>query len=1194
MRHFLLSCVLCLLPLGALAQDATLPEAIPPEQTERDRSYLTGLIEDNLSGTDRVVRIEGFAGALSSKATFETLTISDAEGVWITISEGVLSWNRSAILSGRIEINELSAAAIDLPRLPVPAESTDVSPEVRPFALPELPVSVDIGKVRVEKVTLGEALFGEAAEVSLDGSMTLNGGEGDAQLAIARVDDQRGKLTLTGRYANTTRQLELDLLVDEAKDGIAANLIGLPGRPAITLAVAGAGPIDDFTADIILSTDGVQRLTGQVSQIATLPEGAAPGAAPERRFRARIDGDISPILPMEYRDFFGEQVSLLAEGRRDPTGATQLSALDIQAEALSLKGRATLHPNNMPQDFALDLRMGLADGQDVLLPVAGGETLLRSANLHLEYDQRNGDGWQLSGLINRLRHGDLAVLATRLNGSGRIRPGGAALPAVGGTIRVSVGGIETNNPALADAIGPFASLKTTFNWTQGQPLRLSKLNAVGRGYAANGNLRLSNFAQGIDLAGALDLSLSNLASYSKLAKRSLSGAAKGTVSGEITLLTGAFDGEAKLIGQDITLDQPDLDALLAGESTIAASAKRDETGLTIRALTAEARALTASMDGVLRSTDSDLRAQAEMSDLAVLGRGLRGGISVEATLRDENGARLITANGAGRNLGTGQAELNRLLAGENTFSLLAEQVGSRIRLRSFDFASPQLKVQAQGLIEDAIRRITLDARLTNTAILAPGFPGPTVVEGTVTDDGSGYGVDLRGSGPGGTQASVTGRIAPNGSDMDLNISGTTEAALANAFIAPRSLNGAINFDLRLAGAPRLQSLSGQIGAGNLRLVAPNLGLVLEDMSVQSQLTGGRANLQAQARLRSGGTLALSGPVTLSAPFDSDLSVTFNRTRFRDPELYDTQVSGTLAINGPLRGGARISGDLALAETELQVPSTGIGGAGEIPEITHVNEPAAVRTTRERAGLLGNGSGAEQRSGAAFPLDVAIRAERGIFVRGRGLDAELGGTLRVGGTTQDVIPVGEFNLIRGRLDILGKRFVLDQGRVALQGALIPWILFSASTQQDDYTTTISIEGRATEPEIRFTSSPELPEEEVLARLLFNRDLNSISPLQAAQLASAVATLAGKGGGGIVNRLRESTGLDDLDISTDAEGNTSLKAGKYISENLYTDVTVDSGGETEINLNLDLTPNLTARGSVDSAGQTGIGVFFEKDY
>ena len=123
---------------------------------------------------------------------------------------------------------------------------------------------------------------------------------------------------------------------------------------------------------------------------------------------------------------------------------------------------------------------------------------------------------------------------------------------------------------------------------------------------------------------------------------------------------------------------------------------------------------------------------------------------------------------------------------------------------------------------------------------------------------------------------------------------------------------------------------------------------------------------------------------------------------------------------------------------------------------------------------------------------------------------------------------------------------------------------------------------------------MPEEEVLSQLLFGRGLDNISPLQAAQLANAVAVLAGRGGEGIIGNLRNQVGLDDLDLQTDDEGNVQVRAGKYLSDNVYTDVAVGDDGKTQLNLNLDITESLRARGSVSSEGESTIGVYFERDY
>jgi len=178
--------------------------------------------------------------------------------------------------------------------------------------------------------------------------------------------------------------------------------------------------------------------------------------------------------------------------------------------------------------------------------------------------------------------------------------------------------------------------------------------------------------------------------------------------------------------------------------------------------------------------------------------------------------------------------------------------------------------------------------------------------------------------------------------------------------------------------------------------------------------------------------------------------------------------------------------------------------------------------------------------------------------------------------------------------LGKRLVLQSGYAQIQGDFDPYLNLVATADAEDVTVRVLVEGNAFNPDIRFTSQPELPEDEVLAQLLFGRSITDISPFQAAQLAAAVATLAGRGGVGIIEKLRRGIGVDDLDIATDTEGNTGVTVGKYLSENIYTDVTVNSDGSTDIELNIDLTPSLTLRGAVRSDGNTGVGVFFERDY
>ena len=219
----------------------------------------------------------------------------------------------------------------------------------------------------------------------------------------------------------------------------------------------------------------------------------------------------------------------------------------------------------------------------------------------------------------------------------------------------------------------------------------------------------------------------------------------------------------------------------------------------------------------------------------------------------------------------------------------------------------------------------------------------------------------------------------------------------------------------------------------------------------------------------------------------------------------------------------------------------------------------------------------------------------MFIRGRGLDAELGGNLRIGGTTAEVIPAGRLNLIRGRLSILGKRLDLTEGAATLEGNFDPFIRLLASARSGGYQIAISLIGPVSKPDIALSSSPALPEDEILAQLLFGRSVSGLSPVQVLQLADAATGLAGGSSqGGFLANLRQGLGLDDLDLQTDAQGNAALRAGRYLSDNIYTDVTIGGDGGAGVSLNIDLTPDITARGSFSSAGDTSLGLFFERDY
>jgi len=354
-----------------------------------------------------------------------------------------------------------------------------------------------------------------------------------------------------------------------------------------------------------------------------------------------------------------------------------------------------------------------------------------------------------------------------------------------------------------------------------------------------------------------------------------------------------------------------------------------------------------------------------------------------------------------------------------------------------------------------------------------------------------------------------------------------------------------------------------------------------------------SRVQVSGDSLAGGRGFLDGTIDLAGARQANLTVRVEEYLVQQPQLFDARINGSVSLTGSLRDGAQVRGEVAVSQGEIRIPSSPLGRqAVGLNGLRHVSEGTGSRQTRAAAGIA---SGARNgRVPASLHLDLTLTAAGQVFVRGRGLDAELGGSLHLGGTTHDVIPSGSFGLIRGRLDLLGNRFTLTDGSASMVGDFTPFVTLVATTESDGISTSVTLSGRANSPEIAFSSIPELPQDEVLARLIFRRSLATLSPFQAAQLALSVATLTGRAESSILSRTRHAMGLDDLDFTVDDNGNTALRAGRYLTDRVYTDVTVDSTGRGEVSINLGLTPGVTLRGRTDTEGRSGVGIYFERDY
>lgn len=1327
-------------------------------------------LQDTLSGDDQNVTVKGLQGALSSRATIAEITVADDEGVWLTIKDAELDWNRLALIRGRFSVNALTAQEIDVARAPgtTTKEEKPQTAETQPFQLPELPVSIEIGEIRIDEVSLGEPLIGVAADLAVNGSLSLSDGTLDTNLDITRLDRAGDEITLAAGFENSSSQIDLDLNITEASGGLISSLLKIPDSPQLGLTAKGSGPVSDFTADIGLSSDNQQRVTGQVRlrSAQTTDADAAEGIA----FTADLGGDLTPFVADNMDTFFGTDTRLLVDGRTQPDGALTISDLDLTSQALNLEGELQLAAGGALELAALQGRITPPDGESVVLPVSGGDTSIKAAQISALFDQKNGNLWDLSLTANDFKSEQISLGRAQISGQGTLDQGETLK--VDGDIQAAVDDIDMADPALNAALGNRITLDGMFDYGSDQSLELSGFELIGTDYSLDLDALISGLTTGLKVDGTASLEATDLSRFSELAKLELGGKASARVEGNGSPLEGSFDGKLVVEGSDLSTGRDDIDPIITGESTITVDAKRDSDGILIRDFTVISDALRAQANGTVTTPDNNVtidgQATVSARNLAVFSglaqRDLRG--SVQAQMDGTGTIQTLefdgTASVTGRNIRTGMDEIDPLLTGETTvefdgavgqdqivirdatvngnaltaqvaatiddptgdlavdgetklgvpdlslFSGLAKRdlagsiqadvqgkgaKGSKffdvqgnvnangiqtgielvdeliqgrttldvdavnddqgLNIRTFQLAGTALSANASGQLDrdagglnftaklDDLGRISetlsgplqldgnvaptrsglegtvglkgpdssfanftgtvdtdgtadleYDAKLNRIERFAPEFPGSLSSSGTAKRNSGVWTIDANAEGPAGINGDIKGTFDESAVTADLTASGSINIGVANVFITPNKIDGTARYNLALKGKPALESLSGTITTSGTSLAIPTAGQTITNINGTVNLAQSRATISVSGGVRAGGGFTVSGPVDLTPPFNAQITTAINNLVLTDQLLYETTLNGQIAMTGALAGNSSLAGQITFSETNINLAAAaGAVGAAPIPEIEHLNETRAGFVTRERAQLLPREDTGQSDSRIA--LDINLLAPKAVFVRGRGVNAELGGRIQIGGTTTSVIPSGQIELIRGNFDILGRRLALTKGIVTLQGDLTPYIEFESSASTSDGTATIEIAGPLDAPEVDVFSDPERPAEEALAMLLFGNRFSELSPFVIAQMAASLAQLSGAGGDA-TKGLRESTGVDTVDIGASEGGAGRLGAGAYLSDNLYTDFTVNTEGDTEVNLNLDVTDNFTVKGTVDGRGETGIGIFFARDY
>jgi translocation and assembly module TamB len=422
----------------------------------------------------------------------------------------------------------------------------------------------------------------------------------------------------------------------------------------------------------------------------------------------------------------------------------------------------------------------------------------------------------------------------------------------------------------------------------------------------------------------------------------------------------------------------------------------------------------------------------------------------------------------------------------------------------------------------------------------------------------------------GPDAVITGAIAASGEIQSLT-----------ALLLPvgTSLAGLAEIDLAISGTRSAPQIDGDVALQDGRFSAADSGTDILDIQMLGHLHNSRIELE---RFTAGDgaagqmTATAAGVITAQGPRGQAEFNFENFTATRRPDL-------TARMTGQTRltmdeTGLLVAGETRLDRVYAQPPANGAAAIPEI-EVVELNLPKnQVRASRARLPIR---------------LDYRVYATDQIYFNSSNFNTEWRADIRITGQAKKPTLTGTANLVRGSATVFGRRFTLQDGEVQFNGPpTAARVSLLAHYQREDFQADVAIAGPLMSPTVTLTSSPSLPDDEIIARLLFDRSASELGPFEAAQLA---AQLSGQDMFGFVDRFRSLVGVDRLDIGANADGSLSVTSGRRFGNDFY--VEVESAGAAALStasVEWSLSPELSILSRLSADTEASVSIRWRRDY
>ncbi|WP_420473401.1 translocation/assembly module TamB domain-containing protein [Noviherbaspirillum sp. ST9] len=416
---------------------------------------------------------------------------------------------------------------------------------------------------------------------------------------------------------------------------------------------------------------------------------------------------------------------------------------------------------------------------------------------------------------------------------------------------------------------------------------------------------------------------------------------------------------------------------------------------------------------------------------------------------------------------------------------------------------------------------------------------------------------------------------------DAPLSGNADIDVPSlAWVAPllspaMTLEGSLKGDVSLGGNVEQPRLAGRITGQALRVLLSDLGLDLRQGSLDSEFQGNRwlvRNLNFQG---AEGRITLSGPIDVSGG-----SVTANLSLLAERFALLNRSDRRIIVSGA-------------SELEWR------GNQGKATGTFTVNSGFVDLGSADKPRLSDDVVivGQEHKNGAnktAFDVDISVALDDSVALKGRGLDAMLGGQVRLLSKAGEALQAqGSINVAKGTYSAYGRELAIEQGLLRFRGPLNnPSLDILAMRRGQEVEAGVSIRGTALTPRVTLVSEPPVPDAEKLSWLVLGRGLAAAGDTDIGALQSAAGALLSEGAkAGVQSRIASTFGLDTFSIGTsqDTLQQRIVTIGKQVSSRLYLSYQqgLESAGSV-VQVRYALSPKLSLE--AEAGSRSAISLFY----